>query len=247
MAALASREDLQDYILRKLGYPVVDVNLDTDQLNDRIDDALQLFFDYHYNGSTRVWLQHQITSQDLTNRYIEVPEYITGVIEILRPTGGGLSSNNIFSYQFQYTQAEAFNLSSTSILNYDSNMRRLSMLDDMFNGDKRIRFEKHTDKIYIDGNWDNFKVGDYLFFNAYRTLDPDTFSDTWNDRWLKKYVVALCRKQWADNLMKFQNVSLMNGVTFNVESMLADAKEEIAKIEEDLQVSGVGVHEMFLG
>lgn len=246
MAAVTSKDELKDYILRKLGYPVVDVNISDDQLEDRIYEAFQLFTDYHYNGSTRVWLQHQITAEDITNKYITVPEYITGVIEVLRPTGGGLSSDNIFSYQFQYTQAEAFNLSSTSILNYDANMRRLSMLDDMFNGDKRIRFEKHTDKIYIDGDWSNYAVGEWLMFNVYRSLDPEEFSDVWNDRWLKSYCVALCKKQWADNLLKFQNVSLMNGVTFNVETMLADAKEEIAKLEESLQVSGVGVLEMFV-
>jgi hypothetical protein len=246
MTTITSEDELIDYILRKLGYPVIDINISPEQIRDRISDSLQLFFDYHYNGSTRVWLHHQLTAEDIANKYITTPEYITGITEVVNPYAG-LSSSNIYNYQYIFTQSEMFSLGSTSILDYNANMTRLNLLDDLLNGLSRIRYEKHNDKVYIDTDWSKFSVGQYLVFDCYRTLNPDEFSDVWNDRWLKKHATALCKLQWGENMGKFINVSLMNGVQMNAERIINDAKEEIAKIEEDLQISGVGVPMGFVG
>lgn len=241
MSSPASRTQLKDYCLRKLGFPVIDLNLDDDQIDDRIDDALQKFRDYHYDGTEEIYLAHQVTANNIAQGYVDVSDNITGITRILPVSGSSISSTasqgfNIFDINYQIRLNDFYNLLSSSYTYYVIARQHLAMLDMIVTGEIPFNFNKKTNRIYVNMDWaGRVDEGQYIVFQAYRITDPDTYSKVFNDTWLKSYTTALIKRQWGSNLTKYANYTLPGGLTVNGEKIYADAVEEVAKLEEDLR------------
>lgn len=258
MANPASRENLKQYALRALGKPVIEINVDDDQLEDRIDEALQYFAQYHYDGIVRTYLKYQYTQADKTritgtssetatknsvstdwkedNSFIVVPESIISVINIFPFSDKG--NLNLFDVRYQLRLNDLYDFSSTSVINYDVVLRHLDFLDHVLVGEKPMRFNQHQNRLYIDMDWgEDLQVGEYLVIEAYRKLDPETYTDVYNDIFLKRYVTALFKKQWGANLSKFGGVQMIGGVTLNGVEIYQQAMSDIEKLEDEIRKS----------
>lgn len=241
MAQPNSRQELMDYCLRKLGFPVIDINIDTDQLEDRIDDALQQFREYHYDGTEEIYLAQKVTASMIKNKYITVPDSIIGVNRLLPVSSGSISSSNsqgfnIFDINYQIRLNDFYNLTSSSYTYYVIARQHLSMLDMIVTGEIPFAFNKKTSKINVFMDWDGrVSVEDYIVFNAIRIVDQDNYEKVFNDSWVKKYTTALFKKQWGSNLTKYTNYTLPGGLVVNGEKIYNDAVEEAEKLEEHLR------------
>lgn len=240
-----SREKLKDYALRRLGFPVIEINVDDAQVEDRIDDALEYFAQYHFDGVEEVYIPYIITETDVANRYIDTSSINTG------SSGGQIvtvskiylidqsTQSGMFSVQYQLMLNDYFNgfLTGTSNLNYyDTTKQYLSLLQQFLSPDKRISFSKVTNKIKINADWsETFTVGDKILLETYVALNPETYPEIYNDILLKDYVTALIKRQWAANLSKFSNIALPGGMRFDAAAMYTDAMTEITRIEESMQ------------
>lgn len=245
--AVNSRQSLKEYCLRALGAPVLEINVDDDQLEDRIDEALEFFRLYHYDGIEKIYLKHQITAQDIANKYIPMSPLVYGVSRVLPITSGAASSKNIFDLQYQLRLNDLYDLTSTSIIYYSTVMSHLSLLDLMLNGHILYRFNRHQDRLYLDINWDyDVKEGEYVIVECYRAMDPDLYTRLWAEPWLKHYVTALFKRAWATNIKKFQGLQLPGGVTMDGQAMYEEAIAEIKDLEEELVVKSAPL-DFFLG
>lgn len=235
MANPASRDELKKYCLRRLGHPVIEINIDEDQMQDRIDDALAYYRDYHYDGTERTFLKHQVTEADQNNGYLSVPTNVTGVINVF-PVGTGLNTNNMFNLRYQITLNEVYDWSHSKIQHYVSSMERIALLEEILVGKQPLRFNRHMDRLFIDMDWQlRAKAGEYLIIECYRELDPDVYTSVWGDWWLRRYTTALFKRQWGENLSKFTGMQLPGGVTFNGEQIKQEAVDEINKLEEEVR------------
>lgn len=258
MAEPATRENLKQYALRALGKPVIEINVDDDQLEDRIDEALQYFAQYHYDGVKRTYLKYQYTSADKTrmtgdtsetatsgsdsttwkegNNFLVIPNSIISVINIFPFSNKG--NLNLFDVRYQLRLNDLYDFSSTSVINYDVVLRHLDFLDHVLVGEKPMRFNQHENKLYIDMDWKNdLQVGEYLVIEAYRKLDPTDNTDVYNDIFLKRYVTALFKRQWGTNLSKFGGVQMIGGVTLNGVEIFQQSLQEIEKLEQEIRAS----------
>ena len=256
MANPATRETLKQYALRALGKPVIEINVDDDQLEDRLDEALQYFAQYHYDGIRRTYLKYQYTEADKTrmtgdsdesvtknsvttswkegNNFLVVPESVISVINIF--PFSNKSNMNLFDVRYQLRLNDLYDFSSTSIINYDIVLRHLDFLDHILVGEKPLRFNQHDNRLYVDMDWKNdLAVGEFLVIEAYRKLDPDQFTDVYNDIYLKRYVTALFKKQWGANLSKFDGVAMIGGVTLNGRQIYSEALQDIEKLETEIR------------
>lgn len=233
--AVATREQLKEYCLRELGAPVLEINVDEDQLEDRIDEAVEYFRIYHHEGTEKIYLKHQITQTDIDNKYIPVPDLVYGITRVFPIVAATSSSNSIFDLQYQLRLNDLYDLTSTSIIYYESVMNHLALLDLVLNGHPLYRFNRLQNRLHLDINWqEDITVGQYILVEAYRALDPTTFPKMWNESWLKHYTTALFKKQWGTNLKKFQGLQLPGGVTIDGDSIYKEAKDEIEALEQDL-------------
>jgi hypothetical protein len=258
MATPATRENLKQYALRALGKPVIEINVDDDQLEDRIDEALQYYAQFHYDAIRRTYLKYQYTQADKDrvtgnssetatknsvstswsegNNYLVVPESVISVINIFPFSDKG--NLNLFDVRYQLRLNDLYDFSSTSIINYDVVLRHLDFLDHILVGEKPLRFNQHDNRLYIDMDWtEDLQVGEYLVIEAYRKLDPETYTDVYNDIYLKRYVTALFKKQWGANLSKFNGVTMIGGVSLNGQQIYTEALADIEKLEQDIRSS----------
>ena len=258
MAEPATRENLKQYALRALGKPVIEINVDDDQLEDRIDEALQYFAQYHYDGIRRTYLKYQYTEADKTRmtgdsatdlkdnsvsttwyedrNFLVVPQSIISVINIFPFSDKG--NLNLFDVRYQLRLNDLYDFSSTSIINYDVVLRHLDFLDHILVGEKPLRFNQHDNRLYVDMDWTNdLAVGEYLVIECYRKLDPQVYTDVYNDIYLKRYVTALFKKQWGANLSKFDGVAMIGGVTLNGRQIYSEALADVEKLETEIRSS----------
>jgi hypothetical protein len=260
MATPATRETLKQYALRSLGKPVIEINVDNDQLEDRLDEALQFYAQYHYDGIRRTYLKYKLTEADKTrlkastpttetvtkgsvsttwyeaNNYIVVPETVISVVNVL--PFSDKANLNMFDVRYQLRLNDLYDFASTSIINYDMVLRHLDFLDQILVGMKPIRFQQHDNRLYIDMDWEmDMQVDEYLVIECYRKLDPNTYVDVYNDIWLKRYVTAQFKRQWGSNLSKFNGVTMLGGVTLNGEKLFTEAQTEIEKLEKEIRDS----------
>ena len=256
MATPATRETLKQYALRALGKPVIEINVDDDQLEDRLDEALQYFAQYHYDGIQRAYLKYQYTQADKDrmtadstesitknsvttswkegNNFLVVPESVISVINIF--PFSNKSNMNLFDVRYQLRLNDLYDFSSTSIINYDIVLRHLDFLDHILVGEKPLRFNQHDNRLYIDMDWKNdLAVGEFIVIEAYRKMDPDTHTDVYNDIYLKRYVTSLFKKQWGANLSKFDGVAMIGGVTLNGRQIYSEALQDIEKLETEIR------------
>lgn len=234
MATPTTRTEFKKYCLRELGHPVIEINVDEDQVQDRIDDALDYYRDFHYDGTEHDYYKHVVTSSDITNKYITLPETIIGVVGVM-PIGTGVNSNNLFNLRYQITLNEIYDWAHGTFANYYMSMERIALMQELFVGKQLIRFNRHTDRLYIDMDWAaNVSSGESIIIDCYKTVDPATYADVWSDRWLRKYCTQLIKRQWGNNLKKFTGMQLPGGVTFNGEQIYQEADEEIRRLEEEM-------------
>ena len=117
-------------------------------------------------------------------------------------------------------------------------MRHLDFLDHILVGEKPIRFNQHQNRLYIDMDWSqDVNVDDFIIIECYRKLDPTTYTDVFNDIYLKRYTTALIKRQWGANLSKFEGVQMLGGVTLNGAKLFEEAQADIEKLEEQIQLA----------
>ena len=261
MAEPATRESLKQYALRALGKPVIEINADDDQLEDRLDEALQYFAQYHYDGVERTYLKYEVTQADVDriktptgdtastitknsvttawteqNNFIVVPEAVLAVTRIFPLSNRG--NQNLFDIRYQLRLNDLYDFSSTSIIHYDMVLRHLDFLDHILVGEKPIRFNQYNNKLFVDMDWKtDISVGEFLVIECFRKLDPTTFTDVYNDIYLKRYTTALFKKQWGANLSKFNGVAMIGGVSLNGQQIFSEATADIEKLEAELRTT----------
>jgi hypothetical protein len=311
--AISSRQGLIDYCLRRLGFPVIEINVDDDQIEDRIDDALQYFQEFHFDGVERVYLQHQVTGAtlkfsglsapsftvgellvgatsgascnvvsingtnlsvsnvsgtftasetvtgetsgfsrtlaptafytpgDIENGYVSIPDAVIGVIRVLPvngPSSGMNNTNNMFDIMYQFRMNDMYNLLSADMIYFTQMKQYLSMLDMLLVGDRSFAYNRKTDKLEIHCNWrDVFQPGDFIIVECYRIVDPNTYTQVYDDRFLKEYATALIKKQWGINMKKFGGMQLPGGIVMNGQQVYDEAVEELRMIQQDMQLS----------
>jgi len=260
MAIPTSKTTFKEYCLRSLGDGVIDINISDAQADDRIDEAIQYFSQYHYEGIERMYLKHLITQADVTRatsntastgtdpaddtitaswleggNYIPLPTSVISVVQVFPLTGTGTGAN-MFDARYQLHLNELFDLSSTSVIQYEMMKNNLDFLEHILIGEAPIRFNQHQNRLYIDADWStDFVAGqDYIVIECFRKLDPATFTNVYDDVLLKRYATALIKKQWGANLSKFSGVAMLGGVTMNGETIYSQALEEITKLEETI-------------
>ena len=261
MASPNTKAALKEHCLRTLGKPVIDINVDDDQVDDRIDDALQYFAQYHYDGVERVYLKHKVTQAEIdrasTNSsvtatdkidssitaswlegkgFIPIPDSVLSVVKVFDFTDK--NTTNMFDVRYQLRLNDLYDFTSESIIHYEMTMRHLDFLDHILVGEKPIRFNQHQNRLYIDMHWsEDVNVDDFLIIEAYRKLDPDSYTDVYNDIYLKRYATALIKRQWGSNLSKFEGVQMLGGVTLNGAKLFEEAQADIEKLEEQIQLA----------
>ena len=296
MALPNSRNTLKEYCLRNLGKPVIDINVDDDQVEDRIDEALQYFSQYHYDGIERMYLKYKVTADDVTRmraninsftatdkgsvqdnieleegtsttgdttgdllledgfkvldetstgatttwteteNYLVVPSSIISVINVF--PFSDRSNLNMFDVKYQLRLNDLYDFSSTSIVHYEMTMKHLDFLDHILVGEKPYRFNQHMNRLYIDMDWEEAVDADeYMIIECYRKLDPTTFTDIFDDLYLKRYATSLIKRQWGQNLSKFSGTAMLGGVTLNGPELFSSALAEQQKLEEEIRTT----------
>jgi len=261
MAIPTTKSTFKEYCLRNLGKGVIDINVSDDQADDRIDEALQYFAQYHYDGIEKVYLKHQITQADVDRAasnetttatdsvdnsvtasfsegkgFIPMPSSVVSVIQIF--PFDDIATNNMFDIRYQLRLNDLYDFSSTSVMHYQMTMEHLDFLSHILVGEKPIRFNQHQNRLYIDMDFANdIDIGQFIIIECYRKIDPATYTDIFDDIYLKRYATALIKRQWGANLSKFSGVAMLGGVTMNGENIYSQAQEELEKLEEQIQLS----------
>jgi len=314
MALPTNRNEFKQYVRRRLGEPVITLNVSDDQLEERIDDALAFFQDYHFHGSERIYLKHILTASNLvfqttstgmfTNnevirgetsntfgkvyrqsvntameftyrrvsseidpefvpgetirgvisnatavvssvtkgdwdlQYIPVSPLVLSINKVLPLDGFAVDrSTGLFSWNYQFLMNDLSWLSSSSVISYFLTRSHMELLNDLLIGGYNVRYNRLSHRMYLDIDWNvKLKPGDFIVVDAFRVLDPATFSDIWTDRFLRDYATALVKRQWGLNLSKYNGVQLPGNVTLNGQEMYTAADQEIQKIEEQIQL-----------
>lgn len=233
MSRPSNREEFKQYCLRKLGAPTIEINVDDTQIEDRIDEALLYYADYHYDGTEAIYYKHQVTAQDRTNGYITLPENIIGAVRIF-DLGSSLTAGGFFNIQYQIALNDLYTLTSQSILPYYMAVQNIAVLQEILVGKQPVRYNRHVNKFYIDMNWDKVQDGEFLIVEAYKVVDPDEFTDVWADRWLHRYATALIGVQWGVNLSKYKNMQLPGGVQFDADGILSMYQKQQDELEDEM-------------
>lgn len=268
MSIPSSRQGLIDYCLRKLGYPVLEINVDDDQISDLVDDAIQYFQERHYDGVERMFLKYKITKEDIdrgkakiqdspgvgivstskttqingtnttfsyyeNSNYISIPDHVIGVNNIFKFSTSTISGS-MFSIKYQLFLNDLYQFNSIELLQYSMVKRYLEDIDFLLTPEKQIRFNKKQGKLYLDMDWAAHVEDTFIVIDCIRALDPIDFNKIYNDWWLKKYLTSLIKKQWGQNMIKFNGVQLPGGITLNGRQLYDDAVAELEKLEEQL-------------
>ena len=165
-------------------------------------------------------------SYEENSNYIQVPPSVIGINKIFKYDGPQTSTNNMFSVKYQMFLNDMYYFGSTEILTYAMTKRYLEDLDFILNNDKQIRFNQRQNRLYLDIDFGDVAVDDYLIIDCYRLIDPNDFTRVYNDAFLKKYATALMKRQWGQNLIKFQGVKLPGGVELNGRQIYDDAQKD---------------------
>jgi len=256
MAVPSTKATLKEYCLRALGKPVIDINVDDDQVDDRIDEAVQYFCQYHTDGVERMYLKYEVTAADITrmttdtsesvtensvtttwkqgNNFLIVPETVISVVNVFPLSDR--ANLNLFDVRYQLRLNDLYDFSSTSIVHYQMTMQHLDFLDHILVGEKPMRFNHLSNKLFLDMDWNNdITAGEFLIFEVFRRLDPATSTDMFDDLYLKRYTTTLIKKQWGQNLSKFSGTAMLGGVTLNGPELFSTAIQEQRQLEEEIR------------
>lgn len=250
MATPNSRDTLIEYCLRRLGDPVIEINVDPDQLEDRVDEAIQYYQEYHSDATYRLYLKHQITADDVTNKYIPISSNILAVTRMF-PIATSTSTQGMFSIKYQLHLNDLYNVNTfVGELGYYNQMQQyLSLLDMEIAGTQQITFSRKQKRLYIHGEFENnqLREDDYIVVEAFATVNPDDFTAIYNDKWLKEYTTALIKQQWGANLIKFEGMQLPGGVTLNGRQIFEDATADIERLREAIRSEFEAPVDFFIG
>lgn len=315
--AVASRKELYDYCLRALGEPAIEINVAEEQVEDRIDEALSYYRDFHYDAVELVYLSEKIEPSTLTidgsnagsfsinekltgnisastsivhayvsdsslhlkdtsnafivgetvtgsisgatavvdsitlgnldNKYISLSDAVTGVNKVF-PFSSRTRGISLFDARYQILLNDLYSVQSTDIIYYNQVQTQLQLMNDLLVGQTPIRFNKHQHRLFLDMDWHNaVAIGDYIVIEAYRILDPEAFTDVYNDTFLKEYTTALIKRQWGINLKKFEGVQMPGGVTLNGQKIYDEAMEEIRELKAKVESTYSLPVDMFVG
>ena len=253
MAQPSSRDEFTDYCLRRLGAPVLEINVDVDQVDDLIDDAIQFFQENCYNGMERCYLRHKLTEEDISRfdgevqksngttsweestNYIPIPQHVVGITRVFGLVSNSIRSN-LFGVEYQLFLNDLYAFGSLDILNYYMTKQYLETLDMVLNNGsfQQFRYTMRRDRLYLDINKSFLNEGKYLLIEAHRLIDPSDATEMYNDMFMKRYATALIKRQWGQNLIKFNNVQLPGGITMNGRQLYEDANAEIMQIESEV-------------
>jgi hypothetical protein len=257
MAQPSSRQQLIDYCLRKLGAPVLEINVAQEQVEDLVDDAIQFFQERHFDGVIQNYLKYQITQEDIdrgrgkvgitttsvnntingvttqydykeNSNYLPVPSNVIGVNKIYQFEGSNSISSGMFSIKYQLFLNDVYYWGSLELLTYSMVKRYLEDIDWLLNTQKQIRFNKRQDRLYMDIDWSSLTPGQWLIIDCYQVMNPTDFTQVWNDSFLKPYLTALIKRQWGYNISnKFRGLKLPGGVELDGRTLVEDAQREI--------------------
>ena len=263
MAKPSTRQGLIDYCLRQLGAPVLEINVDDDQIDDLVDDALQYFTERHFDGVEKMYLKYKITQGDIdrgratgtsgvgivtttgtsnivgtattfsfyeTSNYIQVPDSVVGIEKIFKFDTSSISGG-MFSIKYQLFLNDLYYFNSVELLQYSMTKAYLETIDFLLTTDKQIRFNKRQDLLYLDIDWGSQSVDTFIVIECYRALDPTSFTQVFNDSFIKKYLTALIKRQWGQNLSKFKGVKLPGGIELNGGEIFQQAEQELSDIK----------------
>ena len=244
MAAVTTRQGLIDYCLRRLGQPVVEINIDEDQLEERVDDALEYFQEYHFDGVEKVFLKHVITADDIANEFIPMGDPVSpeggpviSVVRVLPIPSFDSFQGGFFNEEYQLRLNDLNSFSGSSLVQWSMTLQNFSLVEELFSIAPTMMFNRKQNKVYLETDWaEKFNVADVLVIEAYRALNPSQYTEVFNDMFLKKYCTALIKRQWGENLKKFTGVVLPGGITLDGKTIYDEAVQEIEKIEEEMSL-----------
>ena len=248
-----SKEEIIEYALRRLGKPVIQINVDYKQCEDRLEEALLFFSERHFDGVEKGYFKYQLTQTDIDRKFINTDEIgsITGItgdgpsgpdiLSVVRVFQfGGFASINMFDIRYQLALTDYFGVNrglagspSMGLASYDSMKKYIKLIQDFFQPEKSIRFSKVSNRLYIDGTLLDITPGSYIIVEAYAALNPTMYTEIFNDRFLHRYLTALIKRQWGSNMAKYDGVQLPGGITLKGAQIYAEAQQEIADIEND--------------
>jgi hypothetical protein len=234
MAVPTSRSEFKEYCLRSLGKPVIEINVDDDQVDDRIDQALRFYWDYHFDGSEKIYYKHALTQDNIDNQYIDLPENIMGVVRIFELGDPATGSGDLFNIRYQIALNDLYTLTNIGLINYTMTLQHLGLVQEILVGRTPIRYNRHRNRLHIDKDKGFFVPGEFVLIEAYEVVDPVTYTDVWADRWLQYYTAQLIKRQWGSNLTKFEGMQLPGGITFNGAKIYDDADAEVKRLEEEM-------------
>ena len=274
MAKPSTRQGLIDYALRKLGAPVLEINIDDDQIDDLVDDAIQLFNERHFDGVERMYLKYRFTQNDIdrgkasnqdgstntvglaattgtstniagygtttsqfveTSNFIQVPESVIGIEKIFKFDTSSISGG-MFSIKYQLFLNDLYYFNSVELLQYSMVKSYLEDIDFLLTPERQIRFNKKQNRLYIDMDFNSMNTEDYIVIDCFRALNPDDFTKVYNDPFVKMYLVALMKRQWGQNLIKFRGVKLPGGLELNGREIYEDGERELESIKQKMQL-----------
>ena len=277
MAKPTTRQQLIDYCFRKLGAPVLEINVDDDQVDDLVDDAIQLFNERHMDGVERMYLKYKITRGDIdrgigplahggtesggttgigivtttttstnipgygttstsfyeNSNFLQIPESVVGVNKIFKFDTSSISGS-MFSIKYQLFLNDLYYFNSVELLQYAMVKSYLEDIDFLLTTEAQIRFNKRQDRLYLDIDYNSLNAGDFIVIDCHRILDPTTYTQLFNDSFLKRYLTALIKRQWGQNLIKFQGVKLPGGIELNGRQIYDDALRELEMIKQEM-------------
>lgn len=241
-----TRDDFKEYCLRKLGKPVINIEVTEDQLEDRLVEAIRLYTEWHFDATVKQYYKYLLTEEDIQNQYIILPDNILEVSRVISPPGM-VPGSYLFDIRYQIAMNDITNLTSRSLAPYVTSMQHLSLLNQIINGQKLIRFNRHRNRLNIDMRWEHLEAGKHLMIECNQVLDPELYNTMYEDRWLTNYYTALIKTQWGQNLSKFANMPLPGGLTLNVQQLQAEAADEKARLEQELKTSYTLWDQMYIG
>lgn len=234
MAVPSTRSEFKEYCLRALGKPVIEINVDDDQVEDRIDQALRFYWDYHFDGTEKIYYKHILTNDNISNQYIDLPENIMGVVRVFELGDPATSAGDLFNIRYQIALNDLYTLTNVGLVNFTMTLQHLGLVQEILVGKTPIRYNRHRNRLHIDKTKQHFQAGEYLLVEAYEVVDPNTYTDVWADRWLQHYTSQLIKRQWGSNLSKFEGMQLPGGITFNGSKLYDDADTEVKRLEEEM-------------
>jgi hypothetical protein len=262
--AITSRQEFIDYTLRSLGAPVIQINVDPQQIEDRLDEALKYMEERHFDFNQRALFVYQIQQQDLNRQYFDVSTFGNALgSQVITTSTGGTAywpiANDIvsiskvyapssqvvgdymFDLRYQMTLFDFFGLYFNQsgypmgpMASYMESMSYVKLVNDVFNYPASYTFTKTTNRLFLETDRTHIQSGNYLMVEAYVKINTERYPKVWEDRIFKRYFAALLKKQWAQNLMKFANVPLPGGASINAPAIMQEALKDIAEVEMQL-------------